>query len=115
MSRRRRLLWRGLGCVLIAVALGSLTAIGLSASWLDGFQARAADAVQPRGTATDVVVVGIDARSIDAQGTPWPWPRSIHADLLARVAAAQPRSIAYDVVCAPAGPGDDQLAAAAAS
>lgn len=40
----------------------------------------------------DVLVVGIDERSLKALG-PWPWPRSVHAQLLERLASQNPRAV----------------------
>src|SRR3990167_6880072 len=44
-----------------------------------------------------IVLVTIDAPSLEALG-PWPWPRSVHAELIERVNAAQPAGILLDVI-----------------
>ncbi|HCF1181127.1 TPA: CHASE2 domain-containing protein [Pseudomonas aeruginosa] len=49
-------------------------------------------AVDPR-----ILVVAIDDRSLESLGR-WPWPRSIHAELLDRLAAAGARSVLLDVI-----------------
>ena len=45
---------------------------------------------------SDIVIVGIDARSL-AQLDRWPWPRRQHAALIERLAAAAPRQVFFDV------------------
>lgn len=47
----------------------------------------------------DVIVVGIDQRTLDATGR-WPWPREVQAELIEAVAAAAPRAILVDVLYA---------------
>ncbi|EOT7483246.1 CHASE2 domain-containing protein [Pseudomonas aeruginosa] len=49
-------------------------------------------AVDPR-----ILVVAIDDRSLESLGR-WPWPRSVHAELLDRLAAAAARSVLLDVI-----------------
>lgn len=46
-----------------------------------------------------VVVIGIDDRSLSAIGQ-WPWRRTALAELVARVAAAQPAAIGLDIIFA---------------
>lgn len=62
----------------------------------------------------DVVVVAIDDASIQAIGR-WPWSRTVHATLLERLAAAQPRAVLLDLVLSEpdADPRQDELLAAA--
>lgn len=50
----------------------------------------------PRDATADVVVVAIDAPSIEKVGA-WPWPRSLHGELLAKLREAGVRNIAFDV------------------
>jgi len=49
-----------------------------------------------RDAGGDVVVVGIDARSIERIGV-WPWPRELHARLLRQLERAGAGDIAFDV------------------
>ena len=44
-----------------------------------------------------VVLVGIDDKSIAALGR-WPWPRTLHAGLIDRIAAGQPAAIGLDLL-----------------
>ncbi|PYT07453.1 MAG: hypothetical protein DMF49_08115, partial [Acidobacteria bacterium] len=53
-----------------------------------------------RGTAEaapEIVVVAIDARSVDALGQ-WPWPRAVLADLIRRIHSDGARVIALDIL-----------------
>ena len=61
-----------------------------------------------------VVIVAIDAKSLDEVGR-FPWPRSVHAQLIDRLTAAGVRGIGMDVtMSAPSNdPNNDQLVAAA--
>lgn len=63
----------------------------------------------PATASGDVVIIGIDKRSIDAIG-PLPWPRSVHAQLLERLVPAAPRSVLFNVFfdADSARPEDDQ-------
>ena len=61
-----------------------------------------------------IVLVAIDDRSIETIGR-WPWPRTIHANLIDRLAQAAPRAIAYDILFTETAAGDEQLAAALTS
>ena len=47
-------------------------------------------------TATDIVIVGIDAQSLKALDE-WPWPRRHHARLLQMLRAAAPRDVFVDI------------------
>jgi PAS domain S-box-containing protein len=59
----------------------------------------------------DIVVVTIDARSL--QATPvWPWPRRLHAEAIEAILAAGARRIAIDVdFSSPMTPSDDRILA----
>ena len=60
-----------------------------------------------------ILLVTIDNRSIAAVGA-WPWPRTVQAHLLARLAAAGPRAIALDLLLTePGEPAGDALLARA--
>lgn len=71
------------------------------------------DRLHPRAATNTVAVIEIDAHSI-AQINHWPWPRSIHAQLVDRLRAARARSIAFDVdFSAPSTATEDQRLSAA--
>src|SRR5262249_23075338 len=65
--------------------------------------------------APGIVVVAIDEPSFTEIGMPWPWPRSLHARLVDRLAAAGAKTIAFDIVFdVPAqNPPDDEAFAEA--
>lgn len=63
-----------------------------------------------------IAIIGIDAKSIAALG-PWPWPRSLEAELLDRLAPAAPRAVMFDLFMttpAPRADDDTRLAASMA-
>ncbi|MDR6539623.1 CHASE2 domain-containing protein [Variovorax soli] len=91
--------------------------------WLDGkpglVEANAAiydrmllDSAQP--PSQDILIVGIDKRTLDVLG-PWPLPRSMHAQLLERLAAHAPRGVLLDLFfdTPSADPTQDEALAAA--
>lgn len=95
-QRRRAAL---LGCVAAIAAV-----VGLAAGWagaLDRPERGTVDArFDVRGARTppaDLVVVGVDEKSMDDLGTRWPFSRTVQARALTRLAAARPRVIAYDI------------------
>lgn len=70
-------------------------------------------------TSEDVIIVAIDDYSLSQLGR-WPWPRSMHADLINRLNKTQPRAIGFDVIFsepeaaqADSTPSGDQKLAAA--
>ena len=63
---------------------------------------------QSRAATGDVVVVAIDAPSIEQIGV-WPWPRWLHAELLQRLDAAGINDVAFDVdFSTPSDPASDR-------
>lgn len=55
--------------------------------------------LHPRPPTDDVVIVDIDEASLEKRGQ-WPWPRSVMANLTARLKALGASAIAYDMVFA---------------
>ncbi len=81
--------------ILVVTAL----AVVLSTGWHGALRSALTDlrfAWQPRQASGDVVVVAIDAPSIDRIGV-WPWPRRLHGALLRRLESAGVRDVAFDV------------------
>jgi diguanylate cyclase (GGDEF)-like protein/PAS domain S-box-containing protein len=81
--------------IFVVVAL----AIVLSSGWHSAFRNALTDlrfAWQQRQASGEIVVVAIDAPSIEKIGV-WPWPRRLHADLLRQLEIAGVRDIAFDV------------------
>ncbi len=111
-------LFRGLlrEWLLVGLLLLPLTAwlslgqnLGLSHFLYDRLSRLSPLPVDPR-----ILLVTIDDRSLEALGR-WPWPRSVHAELLERLSAAQPRGVLFDVIFsepARAGSDDERLAQA---
>ena len=61
-----------------------------------------------------IVIVAIDEPSFAEVGRQWPWPRSLHADLVAALRAAGARAIGLDLVFAePSDPAEDRALAEA--
>lgn len=74
-------------------------AIVVLGGWHSGFRHDLADlrfAWQSRQPSGDIVVVAIDASSIDKVGV-WPWPRPLHAELVRQLQKAGVQDIALDV------------------
>jgi diguanylate cyclase (GGDEF)-like protein/PAS domain S-box-containing protein len=58
---------------------------------------------------SDVVIIGIDAKSL-SELKDWPWPRRYHAELLDRLAPASPKRLFIDIdFSSPTDPEDDRL------
>lgn len=93
--------------ILVVIAL----AVVLSTGWHGGLRNALTDlrfAWQSRAATGNVVVVAIDAPSIDQIGV-WPWPRQLHAQLLHRLEAAGAQDIAFDVdFSTPSDPASDE-------
>jgi adenylate cyclase len=110
MSRSRRRSWfKPTVAFAIASALTLGAWAGLSADVFFATQLRLSDALFPGVPADDrIVVVAIDDESIATKGR-WPWPRSLHADLVDRISEAGAALIGYDVTFgSPSEPGEDE-------
>lgn len=46
----------------------------------------------------NVIIVGIDAGSINKVGVPWPWPRQFHASLVEALTQAKAKLIIFDII-----------------
>ena len=92
--------------ILVVIAL----AVVLSTGWHGALRNALTDlrfAWQSRPATGNVVVVAIDAPSIDQIGV-WPWPRRLHAELLHRLEAAGAQDVAFDVdFSTPSDPASD--------
>ncbi|AZF18798.1 Signal transduction histidine kinase [Pseudomonas sp. R4-35-07] len=100
--------WLLIGLVLLpfTVYLSLSPGLALNNPLYDSLRQLAPLPVDPR-----IVLVTIDAPSLEELG-PWPWPRSVHADLIERLSAAQPAGILFDVIFSEPGEGagDQRLA-----
>ncbi|MFQ6672754.1 MAG: CHASE2 domain-containing protein, partial [Candidatus Tectimicrobiota bacterium] len=64
----------------------------------------------PQAPQTPIVIISIDEDSFDELNLPWPWPRSLHAELLSIVSRGNPAAIGLDILFSepsPYGPEDD--------
>lgn len=93
--------------ILVAV----IVTIALLCNWSSALRNVLADlrfAWQSRAATGDVVVIAIDARSIEQIGV-WPWPRRLHAELLQRLERAGIADVAFDVdFSTPSDPASDR-------
>ena len=91
--------------------VAAVLAITLLTNWPGTLRNILADlrfAWQSRAATGDVVVVAIDAPSIEQIGV-WPWPRRLHAELLRRLDAAGVSEVAFDVdFSTPSDPESDR-------
>jgi CHASE2 domain-containing sensor protein len=105
---------RARGWLLVALSVLAVVLVLRALGGLASFEHRAADArarVLQHEVDTDIVIVGIDARSL-ADLPRWPWPRRYHARLLERLADAQPRRVFVDIdFSSRTDPADDALLA----
>jgi adenylate cyclase len=113
---RRRTTRRGRYAVAAAVLI-ALAGLRLTPLW-DLASGRAFDLLStvdaPVPERSDVVLVAIDEPSFAEIGLQWPWPRALHAELIAALRAAGARSIALDLVFAEHADAADDAALAAA-
>ena len=66
---------------------------------------------RPVPPSEDVVIVGIDQKSLDVLGR-FPWPRNTHAHLVEQLHRMGARLIAFDLIFSEASPEDEALAKA---
>ncbi len=93
--------------ILVVIAL----AVVLSTGWHSALRHAITDLRfnwHARSATGRVVVVAIDAPSIDKVGM-WPWPRSLHGELLHRLEAAGAQDVALDIdFSSPSDPASDE-------
>lgn len=93
------------------ILVAAVLAIALLTNWPGALRNVLVDlrfAWQSRAATGDVVVIAIDAPSIEQIGV-WPWPRRLHAELLRRLDAAGINDVAFDVdFSTPSDPASDR-------
>lgn len=100
--------WRDDALIAVLLAAGAALLAASGATWrADRWLYDAALAALPRPVAPDIVIVAIDDASVAAIGR-WPWPRTVHATLLDRLAQARPRAVALDLVLSEPDPDPAQ-------
>jgi adenylate cyclase len=101
----------GTAAVLTGFVMAAYAADVLNDSELDTVDARFAvrgDLDPP----ADIAIVGIGEQSFTELGEQWPFPRTLHAEAIARLRRDGARVIAYDVqFTEPSNPSDDQALA----
>jgi CHASE2 domain-containing sensor protein len=108
--RSRPIVRRSGAAALIAACVTVVAGAGLAGDVFAGFRRQAADALFPSDDLDPrVTVVGIDAKSILARATPWPWPRETQARLVDELTRAGARMVVLDVLYDPASVGDAAL------
>lgn len=93
----------------IGGAISALLLFGLSLNFFKTWQLKLSDTLfEPRPPHGDIVIIGIDNASIGSIGR-WPWDRSVHAQLLEILSAANPASVGLDIsFFEPSNPTSDQ-------
>ncbi|WP_273209186.1 CHASE2 domain-containing protein [Marinobacter subterrani] len=97
-----------LGLILLALLL--LIQLTALPQRLDYWLYDRAITANPVNASDNVVLVTIDEPSLNRLGR-WPWPRSLHAELIDKLTRAGARTIVFDVLFAEPSADDDALAA----
>ncbi len=105
--------------VAVLVAAAAVAASWTGAAWrLDAWYYDRLLASWELATDDRIVIVAVDESSLERIGQ-WPWPRSVHAALIERLARAGARGIAFDILFSEpgrdGGRGDKALAQAIAA
>ena len=83
--------------VLVIVVLTTGWCLLAQLGFLQGIENRAQDRLlAERSASADIVIVTIDNKSIQELGV-WPWPRSLHAQVIENLTGAGAKVIGYDV------------------
>lgn len=97
------------------VLLAGLAVIGLLLGWtraLSHVDDRIYDAflgTRPHVASDDIAIVAVDARSLEALGR-WPWPRTVHANLVRRLSAVGATAVGLDVAFSEPGLPEEDAA-----
>lgn len=88
--------------MLIGVGLAILVFMAYRQGWLAILELRSLDARfrlrGPIAPQLPIVIVSIDQDSFDELSLPWPWSRTLHAELIRTLAASQAKLIAVDIL-----------------
>lgn len=107
-----------LSAALVAIAAFGTTQILMSLSFFAFIELKGLDLLftlrGPLPPSEDIVIVAIDEPSMAEMGRQWPWPRSVHAQLIQKLNQAGARVIGFDILFAePSQPEEDQAFASA--
>ncbi|KAF2408956.1 sensor domain CHASE2-containing protein [Pseudomonas antarctica] len=97
----REWLWIGLVLLPVTLYLSLSPGLALNNPLYDSLRR-----LTPLPVDSRILLVTIDDQSLKKLG-PWPWPRSLHADLIDRLSAARPAGILFDVVFSEPGDAED--------
>lgn len=92
---RQRFLKTAVPVFLLWALASVMTHTGLMA-WFDHRLLDTRMALAPKDTSGQVVIIAIDSASLDTVGA-WPWPRSVHADLLNQLTNAGAVDVFFDI------------------
>jgi adenylate cyclase len=99
-TRRQRRL-RGTAFLAVGLAMCGLALTGYGFGFLDNFERDSLDVrFDIRGPVSplkNIVLVKMDDVTFDELGVQWPFRRSLHAKVIDRIAADQPKAIGYDI------------------
>lgn len=95
--------------VYFAYSLGALDTLELKSV---DFRFQLRGPVRPR---SPILLVSIDQDSFDELNLPWPWPRTLHADLIRKLSAGKAKAIGLDILFTESKPDsiEDQVLAQA--
>jgi len=115
LLKRRRRFFAG---ILIATTIGMAFCLIAHFGLLHGIQLQSSDSLFKATNLNpgaelekNIVIVGIDDRSLNQLGRFSSWTRSYHAQLIDVLAEAEARVIVFDVLFSEPAPDDDELAA----
>ncbi|MFN3473288.1 MAG: CHASE2 domain-containing protein [Blastomonas sp.] len=111
LRRRFQIEWAVVA--MIATAIIAAATIGGWTRAADDLLYDAAMRVAPAPADPEILIIAIDEASLEALGR-WPWPRSLHALVLDRLAEAAPDSVTLDLLLSEPGPREDDASLAAA-
>ena len=81
----------------VAVLTGLIGQLTSALPSLERDAVKARFAIGHREAPRDIVIVDIDTKTFTELDQQWPFPRSLHAQMVDVIAAAEPREIVYDV------------------
>lgn len=101
MRTRRQQRLRDALFLAVGVAAAALALLSYGLGFLNDFERQSVDARfsirGDRKPPPDIVLVNVDAATFNDLNIRWPFPRSLHAKVIDRIAADDPLAIAYDI------------------
>lgn len=111
MNLRQRLLFEWCLILLIGITTVAIASQWRSTEAFDNLVYDRLSALSRPQPDDNILLINIDEPSLEAIGK-WPWDRSVHAQLIDKLAASKPRSITLDILLSENGSqaGDEALA-----